>query len=903
MYKLKIFISAKVDQDKENKFSKMKEAIKKKLESLELFHVYIFESGYGTSKNVIDDFLDEIVDSHICLFLINSAEDIPDGVQLEINEANKQNKPQIYIFNHENTDQETSLEKELKTAKGSRIKIIHTFDKFFDESIESIKSEIVKIYKDYCMGRLIRPEQKEEKGTQKSLTLLETVTEKTFIKGFRITHEYISEFLNTGVFLNEELSSNNLDKFTKSFFEVLIGRKNIVEFNTSLCLEELKKMHSEAVYEVVECRWKAITNYFSGDIENCLENLNIAYENAIKNNVPGWLIQDILIDLRNKYNMKKRNENKTIYSSVYQKRLNEYDEFLTYPVIDRLTIDLYRRLEKKRKDTLYKRPYSITIDNVVSEYARMITSIFVVASYYGSLTHLELIIDKLQEIYFHLVELYSDWEYKLFLLKLTSYLTKSKDMEKIVRTFNDILSTINSKDIEEIINFASSHPDKLTREKNQLLVLQYFGYYLNNDIYEQYERKIITRFNEWIYNPNRIVSIGDFYLKFIKDNINRLKQEEMVKLLTEIFSREIVIYFDKALEILSEIDFDMFTKPTIDKLLSQLINQIYNKKISRFDLLYIVLLKLYRYQSGQEILKIVNKFFPQFEKEMFFTEINKDDINQINEFYSSVITTMTDINEINKNSNTYREYAYNYIKIIKNISTLINRLPIEDSIVISKLLVDIILNEDQSAKAKIDAFQLIVFLINNEIVSSKVYKNFEQILDNADKVLNVKESLFFNYSSTVINFNYFLFKLLFDEEETNYYLFKVLNNKSVEEKLGIIMAIKNFLDGNKSNINPLILHLIVLLSNDEDEQVRANSLLGMFNYLLNHEDKELLIIISRMMDIESPLLKQIILNNIEIIYNKDSSTANYILQKGRLDNHYVVKNNALTAESQFYNKQ
>src|SRR5690625_6820162 len=89
MYKLKIFISSSVDGDGDNIFSELRKKIKRDLEEIKLFNVYIYEKGYGTSKNVVDDYLDEIYDSHLCLFLINSAESIPDGVKKEIDHAEK----------------------------------------------------------------------------------------------------------------------------------------------------------------------------------------------------------------------------------------------------------------------------------------------------------------------------------------------------------------------------------------------------------------------------------------------------------------------------------------------------------------------------------------------------------------------------------------------------------------------------------------------------------------------------------------------------------------------------------------------------------------------------------------------------------------------------------------------
>ncbi|HLR73926.1 MAG TPA: hypothetical protein VK077_01560, partial [Virgibacillus sp.] len=67
MYKLKIFISSSVDEGGKDIFSPMRDKIKNEVEAFKLFDVYIYERGYGTTKNVVDDYLDEISDSHLCL--------------------------------------------------------------------------------------------------------------------------------------------------------------------------------------------------------------------------------------------------------------------------------------------------------------------------------------------------------------------------------------------------------------------------------------------------------------------------------------------------------------------------------------------------------------------------------------------------------------------------------------------------------------------------------------------------------------------------------------------------------------------------------------------------------------------------------------------------------------------
>src|SRR5699024_11813009 len=122
--------------------------------------------------------------------------------------------------------------------------IIQSFKEFQNESVNSIKSEIVKIYKDYSSGRLVRFKEEESSTIDLNLSLTGTNLEKSYIKGFNNTKEYLCSFLGTEPRNFENITSYSLDEHTKYFFEVLIGMKNIKEINITLYLDELKEWNS-----------------------------------------------------------------------------------------------------------------------------------------------------------------------------------------------------------------------------------------------------------------------------------------------------------------------------------------------------------------------------------------------------------------------------------------------------------------------------------------------------------------------------------------------------------------------------------------------------------------------------------------------------------------------------------
>jgi len=896
MYKIKIFISSTVDENGENKFSEMRRKITNELEKTELFNVYIYEKGYSTSKNVVNDYLDEIFDSHVCLFLIDSAEGAPDGVQKEINYSNKLNKPQIYIFNRADAQEETPLEKELKTPQGSRIKKINKFDEFYNESIGSIKSEIVKIYKDYSSGNLVRNKREKESSIDLKLSLTETDLKKSYIKGFNETRKHICLFLGTEDRSYDEQSSNNLDVHTKSFFDVLIRKKEISEFNATFYLDELKEWHQEEVHEVIKFRWKAIEYYFSGDLEKCIENLEIAYKKATMNNLAPWLIQDILIDLRNKVAVRYSDQNGYEKEPVYQGILTKTEAVLTYPVIDRLNKQLLERIDKKRKDNFFKKAHSVTYDNILSEFSGMITSIYVVATHYGSLTHLEIIIKNLQDIYYYLAESYSDWEFKVMLLKMTIYLTNKKDLERILRKYNNILSQINSRDVEDILSFSSKHPHKITNKKNVLLALSYLGYYLEDDGYDKYKVQIDHGFNEWLKDPNKNISLGIYYFKYDKENCARLNQNKLVKYANIVFLGPMNRFYNEVLEVLKVVDFSEVNNQEIEKLIKNMSQLLIEDKLDRFQYLRIIFVEIYKTSIFKdEIDELSKDYLPEIENDLYFVEVDKDQVSP-NQAYLNSIKALKDSEREAAIGTSYSYYGYNHFSIIKSTLGRIENITEDNVHKLLDLLAKIIINDNQEPDAKVNAFQLMIYLKNNDIRFSNMKSYYEEIIKNDHNVLNVRDAFVFNHSSLVISFNYLLFKSLFSDRsvQLEYQFISEINYAGITDRLGFSKAIRNYLFGNKSEISTLVIHLLFILKSAEDEQVRVNSLLGLIYLISNQENENILIEISKMMDTETTLIKNVILRNIDIIKAIDPNIAQHILQKGRIDSHYLIRKQVAT---------
>lgn len=61
----------------------------------------------------------------------------------------------------------------------------------------------------------------------------------------------------------------------------------------------MKKTQTDEFFSIVTIRWNAIQAYFMGNIEMCIKYLENALTLAKDLKQPTWVINDILIDLRN----------------------------------------------------------------------------------------------------------------------------------------------------------------------------------------------------------------------------------------------------------------------------------------------------------------------------------------------------------------------------------------------------------------------------------------------------------------------------------------------------------------------------------------------------------------------------------------------------------------------------
>ena len=149
--KIEVFISAKMG---EQKYDIVRAGLKALIESTGFAIAYVFEAKEASSIPAGRHYLYKLEDSDLCIFLIDNRDGIPDGVQKEIDAANKHSKKSLYYFCTENSKEETPLQKSLMGAKHAKSKIVNSFKELLDRPAKALLDDIVEVYKHYGKGRL-----------------------------------------------------------------------------------------------------------------------------------------------------------------------------------------------------------------------------------------------------------------------------------------------------------------------------------------------------------------------------------------------------------------------------------------------------------------------------------------------------------------------------------------------------------------------------------------------------------------------------------------------------------------------------------------------------------------------------------------------------------------------------
>ena len=906
--KINVFISSICGDN--GKYDRVRASLKKTIEDTNLAKVYLFEKKDASTLSAGEHYIWALEDSDICIFLIDNADGVTPGVQKEIDTVKSRNIKSLYYFCDETTKEKTALERSIMGATYAKSKTVHQFDELSQDGARALINDIVNIYLNYCRGRLIsRSEYVEDNFHEinllKNASYHAPTMPKTVINNIDKCKEYILKQTlgySSGNLFHENIKTSEIDEWGVQFLTVLFEGKSIKHFNTGMFLDTLKTLQDEEYYQIVSIRWQAIQAHFLGDVARCVQILETALNRAKETKQPSWIIQDILIDLRNQQLILDTANNRFTESSA-QKELDESEEDVYYPVLDRI----HDSLQEKYINGLYKKktqsPYTVTISNDYDEYGALLASSFIVSIYNGSLTHILRFYEKIRDFLFYLCCKYDDWSFRKDLLKLAIYGRNEKEIKGIQDSYPEVLNNMTDKDAAEIMAFCNNHPVEYQRISSQLLAFGSIGYYLNDSDYVMYEEQIINGIKEWLNNENVVVAIGQDVFKCLMGIAYRVSQDVLVEICCLFMDKHYRRWFMDMFKFIDKrIDLRKMSNSS-SKLLIQHIIRVLENGDERQEIKYapsfLYILRKQDRDMTNELDRKISEYLPEFYNGTYKLETTEDKCQDFPKFIQRYVKRIVNSNESQGKNGCFSIHGTRDIATVRAVL-------LDDGFACSNEIMDALISavsdtlliSKEGINIKLDAISLLICIsIKYPEDYIRNADAFNCILEKKDDIVDI-ENTFMSSNIDKISLKIAL-SLLYSAMGGDGYIdflegMSYIQN-DIATTISVMRIINEYLEVKDSVLFPKKIETVVLQNvlqwlHFDYVDIRWNATRILFKLIRNSENEGLVNQkVINLIDNDCVYIKNLIIRQIFKVNGIYKSTQEYVLSKCQHDSCFVVR--------------
>lgn len=903
--KIKVFISSICGNAK---YDTVRSELKTAIEETNLAQVYLFEAEKASTLSAEAHYTFALEDSDICIFLIDNADGVPAGVQKEVDVVKKCGIKAIYYFCDEKSSEKTVLEKSLIGAEYAKTKTVHRFEELSQDGASSLIDDIVSVYRYYCGGKIIL---KSEEETFHKISVAGTESTpmaslpKTVLENIDKCKEYILKFATGFSYMGVEedkVHTSDIDDWGVQFLNVLFERKPIQQFNTGMFLDVLKTMQEEEHFRIVNIRWRAIQAHFAGDVSKCIEYLKKALKLAKNSKRPPWLINDILIDIRNQEWVLATINNRFSESDA-QKELTDSKEEVHYPILDRVNESLQEKYVKGLFKKKIESPYTVTFGNSMDQYGDLLASAYIISLYNGSLTHLLLFYDKIKDFLFYLCSKYTNWTFRRDMLKFAVFTGETKEVNGIKDAYPEILNHLSGEDASAIMAFCFNEPIEYERFNRMLLGLGTVGYYLEDGEFKKYSDVLIRKIKDWLDDEHATVAIGQNIFSCLSNISLRLQQDSLAEICCLFIEKHYRRwYMDMFRFIAKGIDLQKMSETMAKTLISHIIEILESEKdweeVKHAPQFLYVLRKQDR-DLTEDLDRAVLKHMPDYYNDVYKLETTINEVQDRTKFIVDYVNRIKKNNVEQGKNGTYFGHAY------RDIATIRYLLMQDDAQYSSELISSIIpvvsdtvLKSKEGIREKIDAISLLICIVilypeeyeHNKDIYNLVYEKREEI--DASDVGFLSSNI--DDISLEIGAQ-FLFTAMGRETSIEIMELLPIIQNDVATTITVTQIIIEYLELSEEVHLPKKIEIIVLQNalqwiKSDSTDIRWNATRILMALLRNPENER--IINHKLVDLidtDNVYIKNLIMRNLYHVDGIQESTREYIVSKCRNDANYVVR--------------
>ncbi len=893
-YKVSVFISSKCG----GKYTIIRKALKQLLLETGMTNVYAFETAPGSSQPIPDTYLQYVDESHLCLFLIDNKDGVTDPVLAEYQRAKDLEKKIICFFCDEDEKKPTQLEEEIKAKQSGKYCPVHEFSDITKIAYKSVLQDILDVYRKQNISVLSNAESSSSAKTSIILSG-NYIIDKNMFSGIDKTKSELIKIVTP--FTEKEKDTSELDDLSSEFLKVILCKKKFDANEYGKLCEKVIELHQSPYKHLISLRLKAVKYYYEDEITECITTLKDALQVASKNTeIANWVSNDIAIDLRNTTNISNEMNIHNSAKNEGQKFINDNYGPVFFPVLDRFENNMKEKIIKQYYKAYTDSPYTTTLGGQ-AEVFEDIAICYFTALIYGSITHLRItgsrVIDALSVLCFE------DSNHDLFveLIKMLILERRDKDLEKLFRIYNQSVDVVNSTDIVTLQSCIEYIPISHHKTMSEFLLLKYFGYYLSDVQYSELSNKLLSFSFSWIDDKNRIYAFSAYIFGAFKENWQRINGNRLVEIIIKFLSMDGNRWYGDAYLLSSLINYSFVLAENQIMLLEKSIEIIEDER--KRNMLNWLSRHLIHFRLTATIdMKIldgaIRKNMEEFYNGAYHLEVfdrdRESSIRNIKHYLCSI-----DIhNEEQGKNETFHGYGFDPYATICNIirgnDLALNWDEIRPIIKSAK---NTLMAPKQGYQDKCRAILLIVFLKNhfnfttewNDLIDSLIFYGEKILIGSSLDIFekDTKHILYIIYQMMLFTFN----QSTLDKVISSVISISNISDCEILKCLKCINSILDEFDYSKADdlVITSIIYLASMMTNHKERDIRFFAVKCLIRLTHSKYSSIVLPQLSSVMDTGTSIIKVSIISRVKRIKDSDSSVKDYIIQKGKVDNNYLVR--------------
>lgn len=512
---IRVFISSRCVGD----YIPVRQELFRLLESSAVFEPAIFE-GFGAATGCPKEvYIRELMDCDVCIFIIRNDDGLSEGVLDEIDCAIEKRKKSLFYFcGYESLP--SKLENKLSTSSMPVYrKNISALEDVPQVAFADLQKDVLDIYRGYCNEFYIAnlPFADESK-TLSFPTVKGQVLElpKSIIKNIKSTTTVFEKFIMGDS--DEACEPDNpLDGCSSDLARRFLFSGGIEGFNWEDFVNEAEKSLGDLYpSDVIRHRWKCIIAFFQERFEDALDHQKAAYDLAVKQGSPDWLVKDIIIDLRNIHSRVE------FFPTTYQALLDESATTLSYPLLDREQSEFYSDLLKDQQKNLERSIYTVTIGKSLNSPIDHVTKSFFISAINGSLTHLLITNDLLECFALFLCEQYGTNRFGSLSMNMLLRSGDGKKIEGMIQSLDNLDDPKTPHNAYSVYEMASACAMPGRRLATKFEAFRRLGIYMSDAEFTMAAASFMVSAQAFKVEDIRDVSAGKSLVSAICANVARL---------------------------------------------------------------------------------------------------------------------------------------------------------------------------------------------------------------------------------------------------------------------------------------------------------------------------------------------------------------------------------------------